>query len=67
MGIPLGHKLKIIKKIKEIRGLKGMTVPQSAQSSRPKVDEIKYNEGISSRPVTNNVYEELPDPTEAST
>jgi len=27
MGIPLGHKLKIIKKIKDIRGEKGMTTP----------------------------------------
>ena len=30
MGIPLGHKLKIIKKIKDIRGEKGLsTAPQS--------------------------------------
>jgi hypothetical protein len=27
MGIPLGHKLKIIKKIKDIRGEKGMSTP----------------------------------------
>jgi|TARA_B110001450_G_scaffold241411_1_gene250887 hypothetical protein len=27
MGVPLGHKLKIIKKIKDIRSDKGMTVP----------------------------------------
>jgi hypothetical protein len=30
MGIPLGHKLKIIKKIKDLRGNKGLsTAPQS--------------------------------------
>ena len=28
MGIPLGHKLKIIKKIKDLRAQKGMTVTQ---------------------------------------
>ena len=27
MGIPLGHKLKIVKKIKDIRIEKGMTAP----------------------------------------
>jgi len=27
MGIPLGHKLKIIKKIKDTRAEKGMTTP----------------------------------------
>jgi len=27
MGVPLGHKLKIIKKIKDLRTDKGMTVP----------------------------------------
>ena len=27
MGVPLGHKLKIIKKIKDIRTSKGMSVP----------------------------------------
>jgi len=32
MGIPLGHKLKIMKKIKEMRAAKGMSVPSSAQS-----------------------------------
>ena len=29
MGLPLGHKLKIMKHIKEMRKEKGMTVPQS--------------------------------------
>ena len=27
MGIPLGHKLKIIKRIKEVRSQQGMSVP----------------------------------------
>ena len=34
MGIPLGHKLKIIKKIKDLRTQKGMSVPQSRQGTR---------------------------------
>lgn len=29
MGIPLGHKLKIVKKIKDMRTDKGMSAPQS--------------------------------------
>jgi hypothetical protein len=29
MGIPLGHKLKIMKRIKDARAEKGMTVPKS--------------------------------------
>ena len=29
MGVPLGHKLKIIKRIKEVRTEKGMYVPPS--------------------------------------
>jgi hypothetical protein len=48
MGIPLGHKLKIMKKIKDLRTEKG----------------ISYGEGVSSKPVSNNQYEELPPPEE---
>lgn len=66
MGIPLGHKLKIIKRIKEVRQERGLSVPASSQSTRTKVSDIQYNEGSSIRPVTNNVYEELPDPTAES-
>ena len=55
MGIPLCHKLKIVKKIKDMRAERGMTA------------QIKYDEGVSSRPVTQNDYEELPCPTQAST
>lgn len=29
MNIPLGHKLKILKRIKDLRKEKGMTVPES--------------------------------------
>ena len=29
MGVPLGHKLKILKRIKDMRAERGMTVPQS--------------------------------------
>jgi hypothetical protein len=36
MHIPLGHKLKIMKKIKDIRRDKGMPVPESRQGDRPK-------------------------------
>ena len=44
-----------------MRAEKGMSLPQSRQGNR---SEISYNEGVSSRPVTNNVYEELPGPDE---
>jgi len=33
IGVPLGHKLKIMKKIKDTRASKGMTVPQSRQGT----------------------------------
>lgn len=33
IGIPLGHKLKIMKKIKDMRSDKGMTVPQSREGT----------------------------------
>ena len=29
MGVPMGHKLKIMKHIKEMRATKGMSVPES--------------------------------------
>jgi hypothetical protein len=61
MGIPLGHKLKILKRIKEVREDKGMTPSLSRQGTIR--DEIQYSDSISSRPLTHNVYEELPDPS----
>ena len=57
MGIPLGHKLKMMKKIKDMRGEKGLGVKDKGA--------IQYQEGISSKPVTQHQYEELPDPTKA--
>jgi len=67
MGIPLGHKLKIVKRIKELREAEGLSVPASAQSTRSKIEEIKYEDGMSTRPATQVQYEELPGPTEPST
>ena len=75
MGIPLGHKLKIMKRIKDIRSEQGMTVPQSpalsnGASSKAGMSnagtEVSYGEGASSRPATKIQYEELPAPTEMS-
>jgi SAM domain (Sterile alpha motif) len=34
MGVPLGHKLKMLKRIKEVRADKGMYVPPSRQGGR---------------------------------
>jgi hypothetical protein len=34
IGIPLGYKLKIIKRIKTLRMEKGMSVPESRQGTR---------------------------------
>ena len=35
MGVPLGYKLKILKRIKSIRQENGMTQPESRQGNRP--------------------------------
>lgn len=64
IGIPLGHKLKIVKRIKDLRADKGMTVPQSREGTRRA--DISYKDGVSSRPVTNHPYSELPGPTTTS-
>ena len=34
MSIPLGHKLKIMKKIKDLRKEKGLSIPESRQGQR---------------------------------
>jgi hypothetical protein len=34
MNVPLGHKLKIMKRIKDLRREKGMSVPESRQGQR---------------------------------
>lgn len=44
MGIPLGHKLKIMKRIKDCRREKGMEVPESRQGGeRPKPSNLANN------------------------
>jgi hypothetical protein len=41
MNIPLGHKLKIMKRIKDIRRDRGMTVPESRQGrTRLPIDSL---------------------------
>ena len=62
LGIPLGHKLKIVKRIKDLKAERGADA--SSMSIKSTTESIKYSEGVSSRPVTQNVYEELPPPTE---
>ena len=62
MGIPLGHKLKIIKKIKDLRTEKGMATPSTRDGT--KTQDIQYEDGVSSKPVSQNIYEELPPPSE---
>jgi hypothetical protein len=54
LGIPLGHKLKIIKRIKDIRLSMGMSVPQSREGTRR--ENIEYKESQSSKPQTNHKY-----------
>ena len=45
LGINMGHKLKIIKRIREVRQQKGMYVPPSRQASeRPKGGALKNSE-----------------------
>ena len=43
MGIPLGHKLKIIKKIKDLRTSRGMSVSSSRQGTRNEDSYSKQN------------------------
>ena len=61
IGIPLGYKLKIIKRIKMIRQEKGMSVPESRQGQRPKADN-QSNVGSEVREATTQDYTELPAP-----
>ncbi|CDW76639.1 sam domain containing protein [Stylonychia lemnae] len=53
MNIPLGHKLKIMKRIKDLRKDRGMSVPESRQGQRQKVDG-----GIQANPA-DNVHKEV--------
>lgn len=59
MSVPLGHKLKIMKRIKELRKSKGMSIPESRQGARPTQEN---NVQSNARAVTKNEYEELPEP-----
>ena len=43
IGVPLGHKLKIMKKIKDMRASKGMSVPQSRQGTTRGDTETQAN------------------------
>lgn len=60
IGIPLGYKLKIIKRIKTLRQEKGMSLPESRQSTRG-----QDNVATEARQVTKADYSELPVPKEA--
>ena len=53
MSIPLGHKLKIMKRIKDMRRDRGMSVPESRQGARPTNVSIEKRTDL----------DELPDPT----
>ena len=53
MSIPLGHKLKIMKRIKDMRRDRGMSVPESRQGARPGNASIEKRTDL----------DELPDPT----
>jgi len=64
LSVPLGYKLKILKRIKIIRQEKGMTVPESRQGTRQgqRSDDNKVETEV--RDVTKNDFTELPAPNE---
>jgi len=59
MGIPLGHKLKMLKRIKELKPVEQKPVPPP----QPKLHGIQ-KVGATVVPVSNNEYAELPAPNE---
>ena len=68
MSIPLGHKLKIMKRIKDIRRERGMSVLESRQGARPQRQEVDALNTSDPRGAKRQVpgrmdLEELPDPT----
>lgn len=69
MNIPLGHKLKLMKRIKDMRRDRGMSVPESRQGgTRPNVSSAEVDGGTKMpdrNPATKKRtdLEELPDPT----
>ena len=62
LTVPLGHKLKILKRIKNLRQEKGMTVPESRQGQRPRPTG-NADVGAEVKPVSQADYSELPPPT----
>ena len=40
LGVPLGHKLKIAKRIKELRKERGLSVPESRQGARSDLEKL---------------------------
>ncbi len=60
VGIPLGHKLKIMKRIKDLRKDRGMTVPESRQGARTEATEVVTE----ARPHVRQELEALPEPSE---
>ena len=63
LSVPMGHKLKMLKRIKIIRSEKNMSVPESRQGQRPKPADLADGNGsVEVRPVSNNDYSELPAP-----
>lgn len=61
MSIPLGHKLKIMKRIKDIRRDRGMSVLESRQG-KEEPETTKYVNRRLTQPNKKDL-EELPDPT----
>ena len=59
--MPLGHKLKILKRIKMLRQEKGMSVPESRQGQRPR-PMGNQEVGAEVKPVSKADYSELPPP-----
>lgn len=67
MGLPLGHKLKVMKRIKDLRKDKGMSVPESRQGGqRPHINDSQVdNVNKEVRPHKRNDLEALPEPENA--
>ena len=60
LQVPLGHKLKMIKRIKTIRESKGMSVPQSRQGTRPTSQAGQTDDTV--KQFSQASYSELPAP-----
>jgi len=64
MSIPLGHKLKILKRIKDVRKDTGMSMPESRQGKR--ADAGGNNVEASTKTFIQREYEALPEPNMTS-